>query len=80
MIGFEAADGAVLRILGLVERRGYVVRGIAMAEQNSGAASMTLDVEPRDQGRSIDVLELQLTRLQEVRSISHFPPVQGPNS
>jgi acetolactate synthase regulatory subunit len=76
VIGFEAADGAVIRMLGLVERRGYVVRGIAMAEQ-TGEGCLTLDIEPRDPGRRLDVLELQLARLHEVRSISRSTPVQG---
>ena len=69
VIGFEPADGAVIRMLGLVERRGFVVRRIAMADEG-GSGSLTVDVEPRDPSRRLEVLELQLARLQEVRSIS----------
>src|SRR5207302_9304746 len=49
-ISFTPAEGAVLRMLGLVERRGFLVRGIAMSEQLD-TAKIAIDVEPRDPGR-----------------------------
>jgi acetolactate synthase regulatory subunit len=56
-------------MLGVVERRGFVVRGIAMAE-NSSAANIAIDVEARDPLRRLDVLTRQLERLIEVRSVT----------
>lgn len=68
-IDFAPAEGAVIRILGLVERRGFIVRAIAMAD-GDGVGRMTLDVEARDAGRRLDVLDLQLRRLHDVREVS----------
>ena len=68
-ITFVPGEGAVLRMLGLVERRGFAVRGIAMSEDSS-SGSIAMDVEARDPLRRLDVLSRQLERLIEVRSVS----------
>lgn len=66
-IEFATAEGAVVRMIGLVERRGFLVRRVAMAEQPCGRrATLTLMVEGRDLGRSADTLALQLGRLHGV--------------
>ena len=69
VIDFASAEGALVRMIGLVERRGFRVRGISMAEE-AERASLTLDVQPLDARRSLDVLALQLGRLHEVRQVS----------
>lgn len=69
MIRFTPAEGAVVRMLGLVERRGYALRGLAMEEQANGA-SITIDIEPRDSSRRVEVVARQLDRLVDVNSIS----------
>lgn len=69
-IDFTPAEGAVVRMIGLVERRGYVVRGLAMNEQ-ADSASLTIDVEPRDAGRRVQVVAAQLARLVDVKQVSH---------
>ena len=66
-IDFAMAEGALLRMLGLVERRGF--RGIAMAE-GEGQGSLALDVRPRDAGRRLEVIAAQLRRLHDVRQVS----------
>lgn len=76
VINFAPQEGAVLRILGLVERRGFHLRGLSMAEEAS-AASMTLDVEPRDSARRLDVVARQLQRLIDVRSVAFSNPDAG---
>ena len=63
-ITFAPGEGAVVRMLGLVERRGFQLRSIVMSE-----GTMTLDVEARDASRRLDVLDLQLRRLAEVRGV-----------
>jgi acetolactate synthase regulatory subunit len=61
----------MVRMLGLVERRGFIVRRAAMAEQPCGRrATLALTVEPRDASRSIDVLALQLGRLHGITNVS----------
>jgi acetolactate synthase-1/3 small subunit/acetolactate synthase II small subunit len=69
-IDFTPAEGAVVRMIGLVERRGYVVRGLAMNEQ-ADSASLTMDVEPRDASRRVQVVAAQLGRLIDVKHVSH---------
>ena len=68
-IDFKPAEGAVVRMIGLVERRGYVVRGLAMNEQDDGA-SLTMDLEPRDPSRRVSVVAQQLGRLVDVKQVS----------
>ena len=72
-IDFTLHEGAILRILGLVERRGFRIVKIAMHQTGDGeTAAMTLDVEARDAGRELSVLVPQLHRLFEVRSVGLF--------
>ncbi|MFN3388364.1 MAG: ACT domain-containing protein [Allosphingosinicella sp.] len=66
-IGFAPAEGAVLRMLGLVERRGFALRAVAMSEAEG---VLSIDVEPRDAGRRLDVIAAQLRRLAEVRTVT----------
>ena len=68
-ITFTPGEGAVLRMLGLVERRGFLVRGIAMTEA-SDRASLALELVPRDSGRRLDVVARQLERLIDVQSVA----------
>ena len=69
IISFTPAEGAVIRMLGLVERRGYALRGLAM-EELANTASLVLDVEPRDPSRRVEVIARQLDRLVEVNNVS----------
>ena len=73
-IGFAPAEGAVLRMLGLVERRGFALRAVAMSEAEG---ALRIDVEPRDAGRRLDVIAAQLRRLVEVRTVTTHE--QGPS-
>lgn len=72
-IGFAPAEGAVLRMLGLVERRGFALRGVAMSEAEG---VLKIEVEPRDAGRRLDVIAAQLRRLVEVQTVTTHE--QGP--
>ena len=69
-IEFAHEEGAIVRILGSVERRGYRLTGLAM----SGAV-LTIDLAPRDPGRRLDVLAAQLRRLHDVTSVTPFPAI-----
>ncbi len=68
-INFTPGEGAVLRMLGLVERRGFRVHGIAMTEV-ANRGSLAVDVEPLDSGRHLDVIARQLARLVDVQSVA----------
>jgi acetolactate synthase regulatory subunit len=75
-IVFTPQEGAVTRMLGLVERRGFALKAIAMAG-DSNPASLVMDVEARDPLRRFDVLARQLERLIEVRSVAVSPTPEG---
>ena len=79
MISYTPAEGAVVRMLGLVERRGYALRGLAMEERPNGASIM-IDIEPRDSSRRVEVVARQLDRLVDVNSISILTAPQAPPS
>ncbi len=68
-VRFAPGEGAIARIVTLVERRGFILRGLTMREEGD-AASMTLDLVPRDPSRRFDVLDLQLKRIIGVTSVS----------
>jgi acetolactate synthase regulatory subunit len=75
-VDFDAGEGALLRMVGLVERRGFVIGGVSMAAVE-GRGSLSLDVEPRDASRRLDVIAAQLRRLQDVRDVSILPCEPG---
>ncbi len=73
-IDFAMAEGAVLRVLGLVERRGYRVRAIGMGSQEDGeTATLEIEVAARDSGRDLDVLDRQIRRIVGVRAVACSP-------
>jgi acetolactate synthase regulatory subunit len=76
IVDFSIVEGAMIRMLGLVERRGFRVRGLEM-RQEGASGCVTLDLEARDPARRLDVLDLQLRRLAEVRKVFLFPASMG---
>lgn len=68
VIHFVAAEGSVPRILGLIERRGFRLRAMAMSEEEEQAL-LSVDLEPRNPAKRLDVLGLQLSRLHEVSDV-----------
>jgi len=72
-ISFEADEGALLRLLGLVQRRGFSVEGIAMPQTEDKRKTVALTVAPMSPNNRIDVLQRQIERLQEVRHVSLAP-------
>ncbi len=67
VIEYAPAEGALLRLLGLIERRGFRVCAIDMAElPGGGRAIATLDLAARDGARALETLGLQLRRLHGV--------------
>jgi len=66
----DRADGALQRLIGLVERRGFFIDAITMAPEGA-ALNIALTVRGRDAGRSIDNLGLQIDRLVGARRISN---------
>ena len=76
-IDFANNEGALLRILGVVERRGFMIKSVAMNEHADGSsATLIVEIAPRSDARRLDVLVPFLQRLVEVRSINAFEPMQ----
>jgi acetolactate synthase II small subunit len=61
------AEGAIVRTLGLIERRGFTVTAIS-TRSDSGSESLILRVEVASDDRSFDVLIRQILRLFDVRA------------
>jgi acetolactate synthase regulatory subunit len=71
-IEYYVAEGAVIRMVGLVERRGFRVTRIVMAEQPCGRrGTLVLEVVPGAGERSADILALQLGRIHGVTRVTH---------
>jgi acetolactate synthase regulatory subunit len=69
LISFRPAEGAIVRILGLIERRGFMLRDLAVRDEDRDG-SIVVDLTPRDPGREIQVLARQLARLVDVKSVA----------
>lgn len=62
-IQIDRADGSLQRLIGLVERRGFHIDGMSMANEADGARRIALTVRGRDAARSIDNLGRQIDGL-----------------
>ena len=67
-VDFAMAEGAMLRMLGLIERRGFEVRAMSMTG-SAGGGLLAVELSPRDTGRNIEVMAGQLRRLVDVREV-----------
>lgn len=68
-IDFARAEGAVLRLIGLVERKGFEVTGIAMPSATEGPARLSLNVVARDAGRRVEVLSRHVEKVYGVSAV-----------
>jgi len=67
-IHIDRADGSLQRLIGLVERRGFHIDGLNMADEGA-MRRIALTVRGRDAARSIDNLGRQIDRLIGVARI-----------
>ena len=67
-IQIDRADGSLQRPIGLVERRGFHIDGMSMADEGP-SRRIALTVRGRDAARSIDNLGCQIDRLFGVSRI-----------
>jgi acetolactate synthase II small subunit len=65
-VSLTHAEGAIVRTLGLIERRGFMVRSVATRSDPHGEM-LVLSVEVASRGRPFDVLVRQILRLLDVR-------------
>lgn len=72
-IELDRLEGSLLRILGLVERRGFHIDGIDLYDLGEDKRGMALSVRARDASRSPDILGLQIDRLYGVKRLTSDP-------
>jgi acetolactate synthase regulatory subunit len=79
-VTFEAQEGAMLRIMGLIHRRGFEVSAIDMPQGiENGLKSAAIMVEPKGAGFRIETLQKQIERLIEVREVRSIEPQRRRN-
>ena len=65
----EKVDGAIIRTLGLIERRGFSVTSIdAREDETAHEMEMTIGLSGSD--RPVDTLARQIAKLFDVRSVN----------
>lgn len=70
-IEFDSNEGAIRRLLGVIEARGFRVRAMTMGA-DLDRSNMTLGLTPRDDGRCIDILSRQIARVHGVRNVARI--------
>jgi len=72
-IEIDRLEGTLLRVLGLIERRGFHIDGLELTgiDENTRLAAIT--VRPRDDKRSLDTLGLQIDRLYGIKRLTNAP-------
>jgi acetolactate synthase-1/3 small subunit len=72
-IEIDRLEGTLLRILGLVERRGFHIDELELFDLGEDRRGLALTVRPRDANRSLDILGLQIDRLYGVKRMQEAP-------
>lgn len=66
-LSLARAEGAIVRTLGLIERRGFTVTAIT-TRNDANSETLVLHLEVASQGRPYDVLMRQILRLFDVHA------------
>ncbi|MBI1366315.1 MAG: hypothetical protein GC153_10230 [Alphaproteobacteria bacterium] len=72
-IEFDAVEGAIRRLLGVIEARGFDVKAMTMGS-DLNRSNMTVGVAPRDENRCVDLLSRQIARIEGVRHVARVTP------
>ena len=62
-------EGSLPRVLGLIERRGFIIDALSMRTGNQGRV-LSLTIRARDGARCLQVLGRQIDRLYGLRRLS----------
>lgn len=74
-IELDRLEGSLLRVLGLIERRGFHIDVIELYDLGEDKRGLSVGVRPRDPSRSPDQLGLQIDRLYGVTRLSADPRI-----
>jgi acetolactate synthase II small subunit len=72
-VSLSRAEGAIVRTLGLIERRGFIVQTVT-TRPDPHTDALVLRVEVASRGRPFEVLVRQILRLFEVREALLLEP------
>lgn len=75
LLEIERAEGALQRLIGLIERRGFHIDRMAMSDRGAHR-ELVLSVRGKDAGRNCEILGRQIDRLIGVRRL-HSPQAQA---
>lgn len=68
-MNIQKVEGAIIRLLGLIERRGFSVTAMN-AHSDDVAQQVEITLQLRSTGRSVDTLTRQIEKLYDVRSVA----------
>ena len=68
-IQLAEAEGALMRLVGLVERRGFRIVTLEKSRASGTDAMILMEVDARDPARRLDILVRQIARLFEVSAV-----------
>lgn len=72
----DRSERSIIRILSIIERRGFEVLSIDCPTVGSGHQTLTVGIRSRYDGRALATLSHQIEKLQNVYSVSTHTPVQ----
>lgn len=74
-MNLHKVEGALIRLLGLIERRGFAVTSMnACTDEHS--VEVTVDIHSA--GRSVETLTRQIQKLYDVRSVACLTAAEAP--
>jgi acetolactate synthase II small subunit len=74
-MNIQKVEGAIIRLLGLIERRGFSVTAMN-AHSDDARQEVEITVHLRATGRSVETLAKQIEKLYDVRSVACLAPVE----
>ena len=69
VIDFNRSEGVVLRLIGLVERRGFEVTSVSMPDAGPGPSRLTLGLRAREESRRVDGLSRHIAKVYGVTHV-----------
>jgi len=74
-MNIHKVEGAIIRLLGLIERRGFSVTAMN-AHTDEASQQVEITVHLHSAGRSVDTLARQIGKLYDVRSVACIAPAE----
>lgn len=71
-------EGALMRLIGLIERRGFSINTLDKSAASNGNSTVTMQIASRGAERQVDVLTRQISKLFDVQAV--FAPEMIPVS